>query len=74
MSVYLWQADGPEQGARGVTDDERTARRHGEDLLRCGQADSAVVEQAGTGLSWHARAGARGRVQSVPAEAGTVAR
>lgn len=67
MTVYLWQADGPRQGARGITDDERTARQHAAVLLRKGQATSAVVEIACTGLSWQARRGARGRVRWIPA-------
>ncbi len=67
MSVYLWQADGPEQGARGVTDDERSARRAAADLLRCGQASTAVVEQGGTGRRWQARVGAQGRIRWDPA-------
>jgi len=85
VTVYLWQADGPEAGARGVSDDERKARRAAADLLRCGQASSAVVQEAAaelgertltagyyaTGQRWQGRlVGAQGRVRWVPARAG----
>ena len=87
MSVYLWQADGPEQGARGVTDDEQAARRAAAVLLQDGRASSAVVEEAvpelgmrtltagyyPTGQRWDGRLGAQGRVRWVPARAGTAA-
>jgi len=46
-TAFLWQADGPEQGARGVCGDRRKARRAAADLLRSGQASSAVVEEGG---------------------------
>ena len=86
MSVYLWQADGPRQGARGVSDDERRARRAAADLLRCGQASSALIEEAAAelgertlnagyyaiGQKWRARVGAQGHVTWEPA--GTAAR
>lgn len=79
--AFLWQADGPRQGARGVCGSERRARRAAADLLRSGQASSATVEEAATelgqrtltdgyypsGLSWQGRLGARGRVRWVPA-------
>jgi hypothetical protein len=88
VTVHLWQADGPRQGARGVSGNERTARRAAADLLRSGQASSAVVEEAVTelgmrtltdgyyctGQQWQARLGARGRVRWVPVKAGTVTR
>ena len=84
-AAFLWRADGPRQGSRGVTDDGRKARRAAEDLLRTGQASSAVVEEAAmelgertladsyyaTGQRWQARVGARGRVRWVPVAAGT---
>ncbi len=84
MSVFLWQADGPEQGARGVTDDQRRARRAAAGLLRDGQASSAVIEEAAaelgmrtlnadyyaTGQRWQGRLGARGRVRWVTARPG----
>jgi len=87
VTVYLWQADGPRQGARGVSDDERRARRAAADLLRSGQASTAVVEEAApdlggltltdgyypSGLRWQAtRVGTHGRVRWMPVRAGTV--
>ena len=86
--AFLWQADGPQQGARGVCGDQRKARRRAADLLRSGQASTAVVEEAAaelgertltagyycTGLRWQGRAGAGGRVRWVPSWAGAVAR
>lgn len=85
--AFLWQADGPRQGARGVCGSERKARRAAADLLRNGQASSATVEEAATelgertltdgyypsGLRWQARVGAGGRIRWVPAKAGTAA-
>jgi len=44
--VWLWDAAGPARTARGVTDDEATARRAAERCLRSGQARSAAVEKA----------------------------
>ena len=87
-AAFLWRADGPRQGSRGVTDDGRKARRAAADLLRTGQASSAVVEEAATelgmrtltsgyypnGRRWQGRLGARGRVRWVPARAGAGAR
>lgn len=70
---FLWQADGPQQGARGVSDDWRRARQHAADLLRSGQASSALVEEAPGRRRWQARVGARGRVTWVPVKAGTAA-
>ena len=86
--AVLWQADGPEQGARGVCGDRRMARRAAGDLLRSGQASTAVVEEAATelgmrtltsgyypnGRRWQGRLGARGRVRWVPVRAGAGAR
>lgn len=46
MIVWLWDAPGPARTARGVTDDEATARRAAETCLRSGQARSAAVEKA----------------------------
>lgn len=46
MIVWLWDAPGPTRAARGVTDDEATARRAAETCLRSGQARSAAVEKA----------------------------
>lgn len=46
MIVWLWDAPGPARTARGVTDDEATARRAAETCLRSGQAHSAAVEKA----------------------------
>jgi hypothetical protein len=81
VSAFLWQADGPEQGARGVCDNGRSARRAAAALLRSGLASTAVVEEAAMelgmrtlsdsyyaiGQRWQARVGARGRVRWVPA-------
>lgn len=86
-AVFLWQADGPEQGARGVSGDEREARRAAAELLRSGQASSALVEEAATELGmrtltdgyyptgprWRARVGAAGRIRWVPVKADTAA-
>jgi hypothetical protein len=44
--VWLWDAPGLARTARGVTDDEATARRAAETCLRSGQARSAAVEKA----------------------------
>lgn len=79
--AFLWQADGPRQGARGVSDSRRRARRAAGDCLRAGQASSALVEEAAMelgqrtladsyyaiGQRWQGRLGARGRVRWVPA-------
>ena len=83
-AAFLWRADGPRQGSRGVTDDGRKARRAAADLLRTGQATAAYVEEAAmelgertladsyyaTGRKWQGRVGARGRVRWVPAAPG----
>jgi hypothetical protein len=83
ITAYLWQADGPQQGARGVCDSEQKARQAAADLLRSGQASSALVEEAATelgmrtltsgyypnGQRWQGRLGARGRVSWVPVTA-----
>ena len=85
--AFLWQADGPRQGARGVCGSGRMARRAAADLLRSGQASTAVVEEAATelgmrtltsghypnGRRWQGRLGARGRVRWVPLDAGAAA-
>jgi hypothetical protein len=88
VSVYLWQADGPRQGSRGICDVEQLARDAAADLLRSGQASFAVIEEAVpelgmrtltagywcTGQRWQARVGAAGRVRWVPVRTGSVAR
>jgi hypothetical protein len=85
--AFLWQADGPLQGARGVTDDAGRARRAAADCLRSGAASSAVVEEAlpdlwvrtlaggyaWTGHGWRAKVGAGGRVWWVPLGGGAKA-
>jgi hypothetical protein len=79
-AVFLWQADGPEQGGRGVSGDREAARRAAEKLLRSGEATAAVIEEAELGLGtraltfaycptgprWQAMTGPRGRVRWVP--------
>jgi hypothetical protein len=88
VSVFLWQADGPRQGSRGICDVEQSARDAAAGLLRSGQASSAVIEEAVpelgmrtltagywcTGQRWQGHVGARGRVRWVPVKAGAGAR
>lgn len=87
MTVFLWQADGPEQGARGVTDAQWLARRHAAAFLLTGQASSAVVQEAvtelgmrtlgdgyyATGPQWRGTVGDGGLVRWVPDKAGAAA-
>jgi hypothetical protein len=82
-SAFLWQADGPQRGTRGVTDDARRARQVAADCLRSGAASSAVIEEAipdlgmrtivggyfRTGRGWRAKVGAAGQVWWVPVRA-----
>ena len=82
-SAFLWQADGPQQGSRGVSDDQGRARRLAADCLRSGAASSAIVEAAltdlgtrtlaggyyRTGRAWRAKVGPGGRVWWVPVTA-----
>lgn len=79
--AYLWQADGPSQGCRGVTGRPRSARTAAAALLRSGAADWAVIEEAVAGLGmrgledawqptgrrWRASLGREGRVRWVHA-------
>jgi len=79
ITVFLWQADGPVRGGRGVCDDRRKARQDAAACLRSGQASLAVVEEAtaelglrtltsgyySTGRKWQARVGMNGRVRWV---------
>lgn len=76
-AAFLWQADGPAMGSRGVCGDQGRARRLAAECLRSGAADTAVVEEAvtdlmaqtladgyrRTGPRWSARVGAGGRVR-----------
>jgi hypothetical protein len=78
--VWLWNAPGPARAARGVTDDEATARRAAETCLRSGQARSAAVEKAHavlgvqsltsgyerTGDGWTAECRQDGRISWMP--------
>lgn len=80
MIVWLWDAPGPARAARGVTDDEATARRAAETCLRSGQARSAAVEKAHavlgvqsltsgyerTGDGWTAECRQDGRISWMP--------
>jgi hypothetical protein len=86
VSVFLWQADGPRQGGRGISGDQASARRAAEGRLHSGQATAALIEEAVVGLGtrtltfayyptgprWRARVGAPGHVTWEPA--GTAAR
>jgi hypothetical protein len=79
VSVFLWQADGPEAGARGVSGSLWAARRAAEGRLRSGAATAAEIEEAVLGLGtraltfsycpagrrWQAKT-SRGRVTWVP--------
>lgn len=49
-AAFLWQADGPEIGTRGVVDDEGRARRLAAECLLSGTAVTAVVDEAATDL------------------------
>jgi hypothetical protein len=74
--AWLWQADGPQMGTRGVVGDPGSARRLAGECLLSGVADSAVVEEAAaelgertlidgyhrTGRRWQATIGAHGRI------------
>lgn len=76
ITVFLWQADGPSRGERGVSGDRRAARQAAAGCLRSGEATAAVVEEATTelgirtlavgyhrtGQRWQARAGPAGRI------------
>jgi hypothetical protein len=80
VTAFLWQADGPTMGTRGVAEDPRKARRLAAECLRSGAASSAVVEEAlsdlgmrtlvggyfRTGRGWRATVGAGGRVRWRP--------
>ena len=76
--AYLWQADGPRSGARGLSGDRGKARRDAAARLRSGEASEAFVEEAGTagigvrtlaggycrtGRGWRAKAGAGRRIR-----------
>jgi hypothetical protein len=78
VKAWLWQADGPQMGVRGVVGDPGRARRLAAECLLSGVADSAVIEEAATGgvgaqtlaagyprtgRRWLASVGARGRIQ-----------
>ena len=68
MIVWLWQASGPGR-FRGVTSDDRAARRAAVQCITSGQAETATVEAASltigvssltdcyrrTGMGWTAR-------------------
>jgi hypothetical protein len=47
---FLWEADGPQQGCRGVSGDEMRARRAAAECLQNGQATTARVEAAETAM------------------------
>jgi hypothetical protein len=75
-AAWLWQADGPLMGTRGIVDDSGRARRLAVECLLSGDASSAVVEEAAaelgeralidgyhrTGRRWQATVGAHGRI------------
>ncbi len=83
ITVFLWQADGPRQGGRGISGDCKAARRAAAECLRSGTATAATIEEATaeigmrtltdgyypTGPRWQARVGAQGRVRWVPLKA-----
>jgi CheY-like chemotaxis protein len=50
MTVWLYDAHGPERHVCGVTDDEKRARRLARESLSRAGADTALVEQALTAL------------------------
>ena len=80
MIVYLWDADGPASGARGVTDDPARAQEAAEACLTNGQATAARVEKTNlvTGIralnpgytrlghGWTAQPRRKGRIRWVP--------
>jgi hypothetical protein len=83
-AAWLWQADGPQMGTRGVAGDSGRARRLAADCLLSGIASSAVVEEAATGgvgaqtlaggyprtgRRWLATIGAQGRIRWTAARA-----
>ena len=49
MKAWLWQADGPQMGVRGVVGDPGRARRLAAECLLNGVAVTAVIEEAATG-------------------------
>ena len=84
MSVaFLWQADGPGVGVRGIAGDEGTARRRAAACLLAGSAPLAVVQEATaelgmrtltdgwhrTGREWQGIGGAGGEVRWIPVRA-----
>jgi hypothetical protein len=76
-AAWLWQADGPQMGTRGIVDDPGRARRLAAECLLSGNASSAVVQEAAaelgmrtltdgyhrTGREWRGSVGAGGRVR-----------
>jgi hypothetical protein len=76
MTIWLYDARGPERHMCGVTDDEARARRLARESLRSVEATTALVEQAyaalelktllyvyqRTGQGWQARRTPRGRI------------
>jgi hypothetical protein len=81
--VYLWQADGPLNGGRGVCGELGSAREAAEGCLRRGAATGAVVEEAvpeigirtladgycRTGEAWRAEPAPGGGITWVPVTA-----
>ena len=55
--VWLWQADGPASGGRGVSGDRAAAAAAAIGRLRSGDATEAVVEEAETDLGTRTLAG-----------------
>jgi hypothetical protein len=82
-AVFLWQADGPLNGGRGVCGEAASARLAAECCLRRGTATAAVVEEAvpavgtstlagiycRTGEAWLASRGPGGGIAWVPVTA-----
>lgn len=77
-TVWLWQADGPASGGRGISGDRLAARRAAEGRLLSGAAAVAWVDQAVTNIEtsladgyyrvarWQARLGPGRRVWWAP--------
>jgi hypothetical protein len=90
VTVWLYDARGPERHVCGVTDDEKRARRLARESLNRIEASTALVEQAltaldavtliygyvRTGEGWQARRTPRGRIawKRLPAAAITTRR
>jgi hypothetical protein len=76
MIVWVWDAQGPDRGEVGVSDNEKRARKRAKESLLCTGASEVLVEQAylqsgaktlnygyaRTGHGWRGRRTPRGRV------------